>query len=271
MSRIFRVVSDAEEPGIESSQVSSSLPILPELRPTPPHLCDRWSTIGLTVSLLLIAGILSFFADLPVSWQLNQARLLKAIHRTLEMAEPYGDFAGVILIAAGIWVLNPAGRSRIPLLILGTASCGLAADVVKLMVGRIRPTDLNWGEPLTLAGTFTGWFPLLHGGWRHQSFPSAHTATAWGLAMLLVRLYPRGRWFFPSVAACVAFQRVETGSHFLSDAIFGTAIGIGVSCVWLRSRLFEGFLPVEAVTGIELPDQVNLANDRRFGTESSAG
>lgn len=266
MKSRFRVISDVGESG------EVSIPTMESDRPRiPPHLCDQWSSIGSTVGILILMGIGALFLDLSVSWGLNQQHLLKPIHRTLEMAEPFGDFAGVILVAIGIGILKPTARRHLPLLLLGVATAGLAADVLKLMVGRIRPTNLDWSVVRTVGDTFTGWMPFIHGGWKNQSFPSAHTATAWGLAMLLVRMFPRGKWFFPVVAFFVGFQRVETGSHYLSDTIFGTAIGIGVSCSWLKSRLFSDFLPVSLIERDSGEGDFPNGEERNTGGKSSVG
>jgi len=64
-----------------------------------------------------------------------------------------------------------------------------------------------------------------------QSFPSAHTATAAALAVVLTSVYFRGVWLFYSVVVLVAMQRVETGAHYVSDVLCGAAIG----CVVRRS------------------------------------
>lgn len=267
MKSRFRVVTEVDESGTIPIPTGVGEPA-PHV---PPHLSDRWSLIGATVGCISLAGFLSFFVDLNVSWGLNQQHLLKSIHRTLELAEPFGDFAGVLLVAIGIAVLQPLARKQIPLLVLAVATAGLTADIFKALVGRIRPNNLDWSIVHNVGDTFTGWLPLIHGGWKNQSFPSAHTATAWGLAILLVRLFPRGKWFFPCVAACVGLQRVETGSHYLSDAIFGTAIGIGISCLWLKSPLFSDFLPVETTDSREVERDRILQEDRDIRGESSAG
>lgn len=267
MKSRFRVVTEVDESGTISIPTGVSEPV-PHI---PPHLSDRWSLIGGTVGCILLAGFLAFFADLNVSWGLNQQHLLKPIHRTLELAEPFGDFAGVLLVAVGIAVLQPAARKQIHLLVLAVATAGLTADIFKTLVGRIRPNNLDWSLVHNVGDTFTGWLPLIHGGWKNQSFPSAHTATAWGLAILMVRLFPRGKWFFPCVAVCVGLQRVETGSHYLSDALFGAAIGIGISCAWLKSPLFRDFLPVNSIDLREdESEQVSRTDRDRLG-ESSAG
>lgn len=265
----FRVVGDVEESG-EIVLPLSARNEFPE-NPTPPHLSDTWPSILWTLGVLGAVGCASFFLDLNVSWSLNQRQILKPIHRTLELAEPFGDFAGVILVALGIAVLQPSARRHLPLLVLAVATAGLTADLFKMCVGRIRPTNLDWSVVRSVGDTFTEWFPSLRGGWKNQSFPSAHTATAWALAILLVRLLPRGRWFFPGIAACVALQRVETGSHYLSDAVFGAMIGIGVACTWLRTPLFRDFLPLNAGNSRKTEGEPVNDDQQDFQGESSVG
>jgi hypothetical protein len=87
--------------------------------------------------------------------------------------------------------------------------------------------------------TFQGWLPVLHETTRvHvvQSFPSAHTATAFGLATVLSWKYPRGAAMFYLLAAFAGFQRVQVMDHFTSDVLCGAAVGLlcGAACVHQR-------------------------------------
>jgi membrane-associated phospholipid phosphatase len=114
----------------------------------------------------------------------------------------------------------------------------LGANVVKLLVGRIRPR--NYDFPMTSVwDTFTTILPLGAGGSPHQSFPSAHTATATGLAVALAALYPQGRWWFATLALLVAVHRVETSAHYPSDVCAGALVGwlIGNGCVSMSRRI----------------------------------
>jgi membrane-associated phospholipid phosphatase len=85
----------------------------------------------------------------------------------------------------------------------------------------------------------------LSGGSKNQSFPSAHTATAFALATALALHFPRGRRLFPAIAFLVALQRVETGAHYLSDALCGAALGLTVGTLCVRgtalARWFDRF------------------------------
>ena len=98
-----------------------------------------------------------------------------------------------------------------------------------------------------VAESFGRWFPLLGEGSAGQSFPSAHTATAVGLAIALSWLYPRGRWMFATLALLVACQRIESGYHFASDTIFGAAVGLFIAIACLKNgRLARRFDRIEA-------------------------
>jgi lipid A 4'-phosphatase len=111
-------------------------------------------------------------------------------------------------------------------------TAGLAADVLKILVGRARP------KLLFADGTYDfTWFGLRADHW---SFPSGHAATAAALMTALWCLWPRPLWLYVAGAALVAASRVITGQHFLSDVVAGAAIGVIVTraiAAWmLRQR-----------------------------------
>jgi undecaprenyl-diphosphatase len=58
------------------------------------------------------------------------------------------------------------------------------------------------------------------------SFPSGHSAAAFGGAYLFGRHFPRLRWLFFMVAALVAFSRIYLGDHYPGDVLSGTLSGI---------------------------------------------
>ena len=101
-------------------------------------------------------------------------------------------------------------------------AAGVAADLLKMLVMRSRPYDLPFLSWPGL-GTFgIGCRPLRRQ--RAQSFPSAHTATAVGLAAALIWLYPQGRLVFSLLAVLVGCQRVASGAHYPSDVLVGAAV-----------------------------------------------
>jgi membrane-associated phospholipid phosphatase len=122
-----------------------------------------------------------------------------------------------------IAVLDPGHRQMIPRVLAASLGSGLVANIFKLLLARTRPHHFDLqGETLD---SFAGWFPMLGNTSWDQGFPSSHMATAAGLAIVLASIYPRGRWLFPALAALSGFQRVLAEAHFLSDVLWGAAIG----------------------------------------------
>lgn len=64
------------------------------------------------------------------------------------------------------------------------------------------------------------------GNW---SFPSGHSAAAFGGAWLLGRCFPRLRWLFFIVAGLVAFSRIYLGDHYPGDVISGSVAGVALA------------------------------------------
>jgi len=98
-----------------------------------------------------------------------------------------------------------------------TALAGASVELVKTAVGRRRP-DISPEDAFTFRG-----FTL-----KDNSFPSGHTAIAFALATSLSR-ETRDRWSdagFYTLATLTAFSRVNDDRHWLSDTVFGAALGI---------------------------------------------
>ncbi len=193
-----------------------------------------------TGTLLLLAwaaGVL----DIPVSRWCVDGNCPRAVRKFLNVIEPFGNGLGVPVVLAAVWFLDRSRRRVLPRLLACAYLPGLMANAIKLTVLRTRPYAFDFQAPA--AGTFGEWFPLASAGSAGQSFPSAHTATAVGLAVGLAWAYPRARSLFASLAALVACQRVVAGYHFPSDVLAGGAIGllIASSCTYIGvlRRLFR--------------------------------
>ena len=193
----------------------------------------RWPPFLLPAA-FLVAGFAALGVDCPLSrWCLaeNCPRLL---HDLFEIIEPYGQCVGVVLALLAIHQLDPLRRWALPRVIACAAGGGMAANIAKMLLARTRPKDFNFDLGGGVWETFGSLFSLGVGGSAEQSFPSAHTATAIGLTMGLLWLYPAGRWFFPALTLLVACQRIESGAHYLSDVCFGAALGYLVATACLR-------------------------------------
>ncbi|MGH7193299.1 MAG: phosphatase PAP2 family protein [Candidatus Saccharimonadales bacterium] len=195
----------------------------------------QWAFWVLPPLLMLALACLALLADLPVARWAAGRDYPRAVRELMSIAEALGHGVGVTLIVVTIFVLDPAARRRLPRFIAAVALGGLGANVVKLLIARDRPGAVDLLN-VEVVRTFGDWLPLAHNGSLHQSFPSAHTATAVAMALMLSALYPRGWRLFGTLAALVAAQRVLSGAHFLSDVWAGAAVGWLVAFGFFRTR-----------------------------------
>src|SRR5262249_41043197 len=126
-------------------------------------------------------------------------------------------------------------RVGMPRLVACALGAGLSADLVKLLVARVRPHHQELAT--SVFETFRGFLPGIGAGSAMPSCPSAHTATAAGVALALATRFPAARGLFASLAALVALQRVEAGAHYLSDVCWGAALGSAVALVVFHPAL----------------------------------
>lgn len=191
---------------------------------------SSWRRYGWPTLLLTVLAGAALLIDMPVARFCRFGNTPKTIVEILDNAEPFGHTAGVVFIAITIAVLDPRGL-RLGGAVLGAATAGgMAANVLKLFLSRVRPQSFprlegNVGE------TFTGFLRFAAGGTAQQSFPSAHTGTAVALAVLLSAAYPRGSRWFLIMALLVGLQRVQTSAHYPSDVLVGAAVG------WIAGQL----------------------------------
>lgn len=195
-----------------------------------PIAAGSWRHYGGTIAgaavLLLLAGVATGVDCRLSSWMLAERGWAALLRDALRPCEFFGHGLAVVLIVWGVHQLDPARRWALPRVLSGAWLSGIAANVVKMCIVRIRPHHFQFDG--TVWETFGQWLPLASAGSRGQSFPSGHAATAFGLAVVLAWLYPRARWFFGAMAVLVACQRVAGGAHYLSDVLVGAAIGLVV-------------------------------------------
>jgi membrane-associated phospholipid phosphatase len=186
-------------------------------------------------AVLLLMAVAALAVDVPIAQTLRNWRHSPTIHSWLgdtHMFEIFGHGLGVAVLLVALHQLDPGRRWAIPRVLACAWAAGGMADLLKMLVLRIRPYECDLTG--TVWSTFGQWFPLLGGGSPGQSFPSAHTATAAGLAVALTWLYPQGRLLFPVLAVLVACQRMVCGAHYLSDVLIGAAAGCLVAQFLVR-------------------------------------
>ena len=126
-----------------------------------------------------------------------------------------GNHGLVWLILAGILLLTPkhrkAGVAVLAGLALEVACCNL---VLKPLVGRIRPCDVNPAVQLLVARP------------DDFSFPSGHTGASFAAVSALY--FSRSRLWMPSLilAVLIAFSRLYLYVHYPTDILAGALLGI---------------------------------------------
>lgn len=185
----------------------------------------RWIAL-----LLVVLGVAALWIDLPVANFCLDGRLPGELRDIFYHAEVFGHAHGVLAVVATVGLLSSGGW-QLAARIGGVAiAAGLAADILKLCIARIRPCRLTGAD--SVADSFVGIFAWGTPGsgvdWLdsgYHSLPSAHTATAVALAIGLATAFPRGRIWFALLALLTAANRIDGGAHFISDCCWGAAIG----------------------------------------------
>lgn len=196
---------------------------------------DALTTPAGVATLALLATAAAFRIDLLVLRAVSLGEAPGVVHDYFEATETFGNGFGVVMIVLAVVVLDGARRVQTSRLLAASLGAGLVADAVKLCVSRTRPYAFA-NDAGDYWETFTGVLPLATAGSAGQSFPSAHTACAFGLAAALAASYPAGRRMFFAFAAGVALQRVCVGAHYVSDVIAGGFLG----AAWAHAVCREG-------------------------------
>lgn len=201
-----------------------------------------WFCLPLCV---VLCSVLTFFTiDQPVGAYFVSQPVKGELRHFLSAAEHFGTPWGQMLALLGVAAATGWRERRGVRIILGATAAGIAANIIKLMVARTRPRAFNF-DTLTLGDGFVTLFPFGAGGSDVQSFPSGHTASAFGFACLLTWAYPRGRGVFLAFAGLAGLQRIASSAHFPSDVLVASALGwlVGSTFIHWKSlaALFDGW------------------------------
>jgi len=178
-----------------------------------------------------IAG--SFLLDDPVSrWVQSCNHGHWSRKPAAELLSQYGDWPELMLLGAlGFlvsWRLRNVRWQRLLLsAMIASTLAGMTVNLSRLTTGRTRPR----------AEAAQGWYGPKHGEkWLigeadFNSFPSGHTATAFGFAGIF--LFAAQEWglFVIALAVAVALSRILLGAHHPSDVITAATVSLGIA--WL--------------------------------------
>lgn len=201
-----------------------------------------WTRLGLLLAATCLIGcaLAAFNVDLSVAQCVRESHHLRILHYPRDLAsisEIFGRAECVLLVVLLMWRLDPSRRWAVPGVAATALFSGLAADGVKMLIARARPHSFDFLG--SVWSSFGPWLPLGSLGSASQSFPSAHTATAVGLAIALACVYPAARGLFCVLPLLVAYQRIDSGAHFLSDVLCGAAVACLVAVLTLHARWLD--------------------------------
>ncbi|MCC7085731.1 MAG: phosphatase PAP2 family protein [Pirellulales bacterium] len=216
----------------------ASLDLLPSRQP-------RGVTFQFGVpAMLAMLGVAAMAVDMPLARLIDSGFVPDEIKKLFDLAEVFAHGYGFLAILIAVSVLAPERRRGLVRIASGWVFAGVVANLLKMALARRRPLklfDLN----ISVFQTFDGWLPLTSAGSAGQAFPSGHTTSAFALAVGLSWLIPRGKWLFASFAILAAMQRMVSGYHYLSDTLWGAALGwlcaAAVLPGGLLSRFFDRF------------------------------
>jgi len=187
---------------------------------------------GYWITSLIFVGL--GLAVLPFDTMLAHPENMEAmpgdLKRFVSLSEIFAHGFGVTIVAIGVWLLTESHRKYILRIIVCAAWPALGVLALKVMFARLRPVkyldeDSEAHFPENISETFLGFMPHgLNTKYVFQSFVSAHAATAWGLAIGLSWVFPKGRILFFTIAIFASIQRVTSFAHWSSDVLFGTAV-----------------------------------------------
>ena len=165
----------------------------------------------------------------------------KSTSRTFHsLVRRYGDWpwlmlaGGIGLGAARVFRSRKWQRILIAAMLASTVA-GLTINISRLTTGRTRP-----GADKKIEQGFHGpWADgqLTIGKHAYNSFPSGHTATAFGFAGVILFASPGVGLVAMAIAGLIAFSSVMVDAHHLSDVTVSTLIALTVA--WLTWRWVE--------------------------------
>lgn len=116
--------------------------------------------------------------------------------------------------------------------VLTTVVTGVLTDVIKPLVGRLRPREL-------FEQGLYGFHPLTT-DWATNSFPSGHSQAIFSAMTALAVILPRYNLMWFALAVLVATSRVVTSVHYLSDVAAGIYIGVAGAVLFRRAFAARG-------------------------------
>lgn len=190
------------------------------------------SITGFVILSFLCAASYVWFDKLPIDFFLDYKGTV--FHQTFEQITKFGESQWYLAGGLLLWLFYRKKDSWKALggllLFTSVAISGIAANILKIILGRARPR-------LYIHEQIYG-FDFFHIDYSWLSFPSGHAATAFGAASVLALLYPRYKVPLYAAGTLVALSRIVLTQHYPSDVIAGSVLGY-CTTLFLYHQIFR--------------------------------
>lgn len=148
---------------------------------------------------------------------------------------PYLMLAGGIGLGAASLLHNRKWQRILIAAMLASTLAGLTVNLSRLTTGRTRPSV----NKKIVQGFHGPWAEgrLTIGNPAYNSFPSGHTATAFGFAGVVLFAAPVAGLAAMAIAALIAFASVMVDAHHLSDVTVSILVSLVIA--WFFWRWME--------------------------------
>ncbi|GIX00177.1 MAG: hypothetical protein KatS3mg111_3509 [Pirellulaceae bacterium] len=202
----------------------------------------RWAAVGGVTAVLTCVAFV--FDGYLLPWFDDQS-LPGDVRKAIHLSEAFAHGFGVLAILLTLWVATEGEtRRRVAAAALITLVCGGLGNLTKGLFLRVRPhaaqdyvLSTGWGVRIAIPIQPRETAEELPFRWRDsriRAFPSGHAATAWGLAIGLTIVAPRGLPMFILLAIVASLQRVFAGAHYMSDVLAGASLAMFSGALLLR-------------------------------------
>lgn len=177
----------------------------------------------LSLTALILIVVSYFYADQQTA-QWCRAHLAQNEKETFLFITQFGESTFYLIgfalasLLFHFYYKDASRANRFLFLFAAVAVSGILADIIKVIAGRFRPSELF------THGVYG--FDYFHIDRALTSFPSGHTTTAFALATAIGYLWPRYStlgWIF---AVSVGISRIAITAHYPSDVLGGAVTGI---------------------------------------------
>lgn len=136
------------------------------------------------------------------------------INKFMVLLTRLGDGGLVWVIIAISFLITKSHKSVSLKMLLSLCLTTIVGEVViKRLVGRLRPSQIISKEDLLIKKPTS------------YSFPSGHTASSFGVAVILSEAFPWINILFFCLASLIGISRVYLKVHYPTDVIVGAIIG----------------------------------------------